>query len=194
MNLTPDLVFAEVVAAQLDDYLHAEVLFYPVGSVQGVNLPPLTIGAWLETAWRLKALRDCAPAQVDAALDRAQAEVQKLRRRIPELYQAKARREFKSRLDTWEMFLDERSEVKPARPYNELAGYATHAHTRLKLELLKEDESQLMTQLARLRLCDARLRARFKPGGFIWERELQPAAPPERFWWLYAASAESTAR
>lgn len=193
MNLRPDLLFAEVVAEQIDDYLHAEVLFYPVGSVRGVNLPPLTIGAWLETAWRLSALRDYAPEQVDAVLGRARAEVQKVRRRIPELYQAKARREFKSRLDTWEMFLEEHSEAKSCRAYNEAAGYATHAHTRLKLELLKEDESQLMSQLARLRLCDARLRARFKPGAFIWEKELQRAAPPERFWWLYADPASSAA-
>lgn len=194
MDLTPDLTFAEVVAEQIGDYLYAEVLFYPVGAVRGVNLPPLTLGAWLETAWRLGALRDCAPEQVDAVLARARAEVQRMRSRLPERYQAKARREFKSRLDTWEMFLDERSEVKPPRPYNETSGYATHAHTRLKLELLKEDESQSMTQLARLRLCDARLRARFSPGAFIWEAALQHAAPPDRFWWLYAAPPESAAR
>jgi hypothetical protein len=35
-------------------------------------------------------------------------------------------------------------------------------------------------------MLDGRLRMRFKPGAFIWEPELAPAAPADKFWFLYA--------
>ncbi|MCS7055032.1 MAG: hypothetical protein NZM18_02490 [Thermoflexales bacterium] len=188
MNLKLDLTFARVAAEQMDDYLHAEVLFYPVGSINGMQMPQLTIGAWLETAWRLNALRELYADQIADVLNAAQAEVRKVRHRIPDLYQTKARREFKSRLDSWEMFLNDRHDATAqAEPYNApRSGYAERVHTRFRLELLKDDVAQLSDQLARLRTLDGRLRARFKPGAFLWEPELAAAAPADKFWFLYA--------
>jgi len=46
--------------------------------------------------------------------------------------------------------------------------------------------SQLSAQLDRLQTLDARLRARFRPGAFLWEPELAEAAPVDKFWFLYA--------
>ncbi|MCS6846297.1 MAG: hypothetical protein RMN52_01115 [Anaerolineae bacterium] len=188
MNLKQDLTFARVAAEQMDDYLHAEVLFYPIGSVDGMQMPQLTIGAWLETEWRLNALRETHPDQIGDVLAAAQAEVRKVRHRIPDLYQNKARREFKSRLDSWEMFLNDRQDATAQpEPYNApRSGYAERVHTRFRLELLKDDVAQLSDQLSRLRMLDGRLRMRFKPGAFIWEPELAPAAPADKFWFLYA--------
>jgi hypothetical protein len=181
MDLKLDLTFAEVVAEQFDDYVHTEVLFYPVGAIKGMQMPQLTIGNWLETEWRLHAVN----ASPDI-LNNTRAEVRRVRNRATELYQNKARREFKSRLDTWEMFLDEQSQrVDKDRAYNTGSGYPTQAHVRLKLALLLEDVSQLAAQLSRLRMADAKLKLRFKPGAFVWEPELQAAAPPEKWWWLY---------
>jgi hypothetical protein len=183
MNLRRDLTFARVVAEQMRDYLYAEVLFYPVGSVDGLPMPQLTIGAWLETEWRLSALRPRYPEEITPILSAAQAAVRKLRQL--EQYQHKARREFKSRLDSWEMFLEDRRESK--EPYNApRSGYAEHVQTRFRLALLEEDVSQPSDQRARLRALDARLRARFQPGAFLWVPELAEAAPPDKFWFLYA--------
>lgn len=188
MNLKQDLTFARVAAEQMDDYLHAEVLFYPIGSVEGMQMPQLTIGAWLETEWRLNALRETHPDEIGDVLTAAQSEVRKVRHRIPDLYQNKARREFKSRLDSWEMFLNDRQDATAQpEPYNTpRSGYAERVHTRFRLELLKDDVAQLSDQLSRLRMLDGRLRMRFKPGAFIWEPELAPAAPADKFWFLYA--------
>ncbi len=181
MDLKLDLVFAEVVAEQFDDYVHTEVLFYPVGAIKGMQMPQLTIGNWLETEWRLSALN----ASPDV-LTKTRTEVRRVRNRAAELYQNKARREFKSRLDTWEMFLDEQSQrADKDHPYNAGSGYATQAHVRLKLALLQDDVSQLAAQLSRLRMADAKLKLRFKPGAFVWAPELQPAAPKDVWWWLY---------
>lgn len=187
MNLKLDLTFAQVVADQFDDYLHAEVLFYPVGSIHGMNMPQLTIGTWLETRWRLQALQTAHP-EITPVLQTTDEKVRKIRHRVPELYQTKARREFKSRLDTWDMFLSDRHEATAQpEPYNlPGSGYVERVHNRFKLELLKDDVSQLNDQLARLRMLDGRLRMRFKPGRFVWEPELQPAAPQDKYWFLYA--------
>lgn len=189
-----DLTFAGVVAEQFDDYVHAEVLYYPVGAIGGLQMPPLTLGTWLETEWRLNALIAVEAERIGPPLAAARAVVRRARSRTLELYQAKSRREFKSRLDSWEMFLEDRGEDAAragrgaaAKPYNDGPGFATQAHMRFKLELLKEDASQLTAQLSRLRLCDARLRARFRSGRFVWEPVLAPAAPADKYWWLYAA-------
>jgi hypothetical protein len=189
MNLDLDLTFTQIVANQLDDYVHAEVLFYPVGSMGGKPMLPLTIGAWLETEWRLNALRE-RDARITSVLDAAQAEVRKVRTHATELYQSKARREFKSRLDSWVQFLDDHEhngDAEERRPYNESAGYAAQVHMRFKLELLKRDVPQLAEQLARLNAYDERLREHFKPGRFMWAPELKHAAPETTYWWLYGA-------
>ena len=52
MNWKPDITFARVAGEQMDEYVHAEVLFFPVGGIGGMQMPALTIGTWLETAWR----------------------------------------------------------------------------------------------------------------------------------------------
>ena len=189
MNLEQDLTFAKVVSEQMDEYVHVEVLYYPVGSINGMQMPQVTIGNWLETEWRLNALRDQDPARVDVALDAARNEVRRVRSRAGEMYINKARREFKSRLDTWEMVLgeDEGGVKRSSKPVNESSGYATQVHTRLKLELLQADVSQQAGQLARLRMADGLLRSRFKPGAFVWEPELARSAPADKWWWLYAA-------
>lgn len=188
MDIEHDLTFACVIAEQIDEYVHVEVLYFPVGSIRGMPMPQVTIGNWLETAWRLGALREQAPARIDEALAKAGNEVRRVRNRAGELYLNKARREFKSRLDTWELVLREDDDMKrSAKPINESATYASQVHTRLKLALLQQDVSQMAGQLSRLRMADGLLRARFKSGKFVWEPELAHAAPADEWWWLYAA-------
>lgn len=184
MNWNYDLTFARVVAEQIDDYVHAEVLFFPVGAMNGMQMPALTIGAWLETAWRLSA----AGGQGAPALVEARAAVARVRGRARELYEAKARREFKSRLDSISMWLDEllpRAQPLPAAP-TERSGYRAQALLRLKLELLRDEVSQPQNVLLRLRGWDASLRGRFISGPFLLEPELAFCAEPkERYWFLF---------
>lgn len=183
MNLDLDIAFARVVTDQFDDYVHAGVLFYPVGSVNGMLMPQLCIGTWLETAWRLSAL-SAAPDVLDAA----RAEVRTVRSQAQELYIGLTRREFRSRLDSWEQFLDEGNDGDDQdRPLNIGTAYSAQVHNRFKMELLKDDAPQLGAQLARLHQYDVRLRVRFQSGKFVWAPELQHAAPKDSFWWLYGA-------
>ena len=184
MDPKQDLTFARIAGEHMDDYVHTEVLFYPLGSVSGMAMPQLTIGTWLETAWRLRAAGGNLNAEQQAEFEAAGAGVQRVRSLWPALYQHKAQREFKSRLDTWSWYLDE--VLGREGPMSKQGvGYAAQAHTLLKLHLLRDDVSQKSGELARLELCDRRLRARFAPGPFVWEPELEDAAPRETMWFLY---------
>ena len=54
------------------------------------------------------------------------------------------------------------------------------------VELLRRDAGDLPDQeISRLVGQDHRLRARFVPGEFVWEPELQQAFPQTEFWYLY---------
>src|SRR6266542_3657326 len=137
IDLNLDLTFAKMAGVQFDEYVHTEVLYYPVGAVAGMQMPQFTIGTWLETAWRLKALASMLAADQRAAFEEAQTKVQRVRSRVPDLYMQKARREFRSRLDTWTWYLDELLSREPAGVPLGGQAYATQVHMRFKLELLK---------------------------------------------------------
>ena len=184
-----DLAFAQAAAAQMDDYIHAETLYYPLGMMSSAQMQPLTIGAWLETEWRLKASKTSETSEVSKTsevsevLAAAQTEVRRVRGLAKELYEAKARREFKSRLDTWALFLDEALvKLDTTR-----AIYAAQVPNRFKLELLQADVSPNQDQWLRLKTLDMGLRSKFKAGEFVWEPELKAAAPKDKYWWLWGA-------
>ena len=185
MNWDIDITFAGVVAEQFDEYAHAEVLFYPVGGVNGLRMPDLTLGAWLETEWRLSAATGSAALN---AMQRARAAVAAVRARVPALVEAKARREFKSRLDSMAMWLEDLPPQRGAGPDGSPAqrGYLAQVHLRLKAELLASAVTQPADQLSRLRAWDIGVRGRLMPGPFLLEPEVAGAAtPPERFWFLF---------
>jgi hypothetical protein len=179
-------MFARIAGEHLDEYVHTEVLFYPIGSVSGVALPQLTIGAWLETAWRLSARPAALDRAQSAVFEEARASARRVRSLWPALYQHKARREFKSRLDSWAWYLDDLL-GKDGPLTAQGSAYASQSHTRFKLELLRQEVSQLSGELQRLEMGDRRLRLRFVPGPFLWEPDLEAAAPREAYWWLHGA-------
>jgi hypothetical protein len=184
MDMKNDLAFAKVAAEQMDDYLKVETLYYPVGLALGLgaDLPQLTIGNWLEVGWRLASVCKAAPtSEACGALALAQAEIKRVRSLAPDVYETKARREFKSRLDTWGLFVDEVAEKGDVSN----AVYAAQVHHRLKLELLQQDVKLPSEMWVRLRGMDAALRRLFKNGLFIWEPELRAAAPRLEYWWLW---------
>jgi hypothetical protein len=189
IDLKQDVTFAKVTGEQIDEYVHTEVLYYPIGAVAGMQMPQLTLGMWLETDWRLKALAAQLNADQQAVVEAARAQVQRIRSRAPEFYKQKARREFKSRLDTWTWYLDELLAREPTSVPPEGQAYATQVHVRFKLELLNGDVAQMQDQAARLTMSDRRLRTRFVTGPFMWDADLQPHAPPDVYWWLYGRPA-----
>ncbi|HEY3290421.1 MAG TPA: hypothetical protein VGK87_09865 [Anaerolineae bacterium] len=189
VELARDVVFARVAGEQLDEYVHVEVLYYPIGAMGGMQMPQLTIGAWLEAQWHLKTLANLLSAADQKVVDEAQAQVLRVRSRAGELYKQKARREFKSRLDTWTWYLDELLAREPAPVPPEGQAYATQVHVRFKLELLQADVPQMQDQVTRLKVNDQRLKTRFQRGPFMWSDELAPHLPEDSYWWLFGRPA-----
>lgn len=188
MDITADLTFIRIAGEQFDEYVNTEALFYPIGSVSRMTMPQFTIGAWLEAVWRVRAVESTLNAEQRATLDNAVDSAQRVRRLWPALYAQKAQRDFKSRLDSWTWYLDD--VLNPSAGVSSKgAGYATQAHIRFKLALLAQDVPQPPQHTALLETCDRRLRTRFVAGPFIWETVLQPAAPPDTFWFLYGHPA-----
>ena len=189
IDFKPDVLFAKVAGEQFDEYAHVEVLYYPIGAINGIQMPQLTIGVWLEALWRLKTFAALLSATDQQVVDEAQAQVQLVRSRAGDLYKQKARREFKSRLDTWTWYLDELLAREPAPVPPEGQAYATQAHVRFKLELLNADVAQMTDQISRLTVNDRRLQARFVTGRFMWAPDLAPHLPQDAYWWLYGRPA-----
>ena len=81
IDLKLDLTFAKVAGEQIDEYVHTEVLYYPIGAMAGMQMPQLTIGTWLEAAWRLKALGHLLKTDEQTLLDEAQTKVRRVRSR-----------------------------------------------------------------------------------------------------------------
>jgi hypothetical protein len=106
------------------------------------------------------------------------------RRWYPAAYRSHVVHELTSLLDSWRWFLDECYE----NPETCADSYPADVRTRTTIQLLVDHvgEDELpVGLLEQIRALDGRLRLRFRPGEFIWESELAPAFPQERFWWLY---------
>lgn len=180
-----ELTIARCLTAELEDYLKAAILYWPVASSNrlGDKLPPLTIGNVLDALGRAEAaLNDLTPDQA-AALSAIRRQHDRLRAARPAAYASKAAREIGSRLDAWSQYLDE-----AARPPADVAAYYPHeVRTRAKAHVLAQALGRDLPQAAqqRLALSDARLRAMFEPGAFVWDDRLTAAFPQNPCWWLY---------
>ena len=168
---------------QLQAYLLSKELFWPVSPPVGIrSFPKLTLSSLLLAIKKLRAIS--STSQLDPA---QRTETAQLDRKISEIHQkwtaaweAKAIREFRSRLRQWSHFLNDLEKNEEAHaPY-----YSSEVRVRVLIALLKEyateDEKQALAQL------DAVLQARLKPTDFIWNAELELEFPAQEFWFLYS--------
>ncbi len=185
LDASLEWTIAHWMADELDAYLKADVLYWSIAphNPLGNKMPQLTIGGLLEALVRAEAAQaDLAPDQ-QAALPAIRQQLDRIRGDRPVAYASKALREFNSRLDAWQTFLDD-AQRKPA----DMAGYYPHeVRTRAKAYLLAQTlGSDLPTaNRARLSRLDARLLPMLQPGAFVWDARLQPTFPQDKCWWLY---------
>lgn len=182
-RLHEDLEVLEAMAAEMDEYLMSEVLFWPM---RKGNLPRLTLGGYLMREHRLRALADllgeadrqrleAAVAQFDQAL------VEKVVR-----FEQRAHEELGARLRQWSEYLrDLKGEAAANAGY-----YPSTVETRAIIAALVGKlerppyrlEAHLVQQLGML---DQNLRSHWQPGDFVWPESWQPAYPKAGYWWLY---------
>ena len=180
-KLQKDLVALEAMAAEMDEYLKSDVLFWPL--VHG-DLPRLTLGGYLMRQHRLLGLRDLLSMQEQDRLHRAINTYHEALEEKVVRFENKAHEELAARLRQWQTYLGEVKQGTGA------AYYESAVEPRAMIEALT---AQLRVQPYRLQpdvpqklaLLDRQLRHVWEPGDFVWPQEWQPAYPREKYWWLY---------
>lgn len=185
-KLARDLTVLEAMAAEMDDYLRSETLFWPL-SQGGSDMPRLTLGGYLMRQHRLLALRHLLDEAQRQRLDEAIAAFnQALVERIVR-FEERAHRELEARVRQWQ------EQLKDVRQ-SDGAYYDSAAETRAMiaalLDRLRLPPYRLDQALAgRVDGLDRALRGRFGIGNFRWPDEWRDAYPEENFWWLYGQPA-----
>lgn len=183
VKLMHDLDVLGEMAAEMDEYLMSDVLFWPM--VKG-DMPRLTIGGYLLRQHRLTLLQELLDTSQQERLRLATGRFhQALHERVVR-FEERAHKELHARLRQWGEYLrDLRSDVRAHAGY-----YASSVETRAiiaaLLDFLAVPPYRLDAQVAKeVAALDANLHGRWQPGDFVWPLEWQPAYPKETYWWLY---------
>jgi hypothetical protein len=180
-----DLRYLQAGADQLEDYLLAPDLYWPVGVGAPKGEPPypqLTLGGLLLARQRLVATAQTPAKQSD--LFHLEGQLEALRNRWRTAWGKKARQDFHARLNLWRDFLEEYRE-KPSAHYDR---YAYEVGRRAQLHLLAPETVDLPpAETDTLNGLDKLLRAIFRPGAFVWEMRLTSSFPPTTYWYLYGS-------
>jgi len=182
-DLDRDVRTAEAMASRLVPYVYEDEVY---GSMPG-DLPKLTLGGLLMRVHRLSAIANVLSPQQQAALQKAQQELDKVRQEWPTAYEKKIQRELKVRITSLEQFLAECDENARGCADN----YPSNIEKRVMAEDLK-DEAEARNALpvdlkGGLGSVDGKLRRYVKPGAFIWDKRLEPAYPRDKYWFLYVS-------
>jgi len=168
-NLEHDSRFLEVAFPELEAYLLAEALYWPLGG----TLPRLTPGALLLA---LRQVEVRSPTL--AGKWQAQLETVRMKRRTA--WEQKSVKEVQNRLRLWSASISEWQSAQAERR----ADYPGEVRGRVILHILLKEVNAPLEQAA-LASLDIFLRNSLTPTAFLWSQDLQPAFPPEEFWFLY---------
>jgi len=174
----------EGAVGELESYLLSSETFWRMSGP--ADLPNLTLGG-LELARR--ALLATIDKLDPAARQRAHTAIEQIdasRRQRRAAWERKAVGELSVRLNQWRAYLQDLAELP-----GESDRYAQEVRARVMASYLLE-ESVDQPEAAELRMTlealDARLRASFEGGRFIWDPPLEPAYPAKQYWFLYGRS------
>lgn len=172
MSIGIDRTYFQAALDELETYLLSNELYWQL-SVPGVSLSRLTLGNLLLTRLRIQARGFLLPEQ--------ESRLEQIRWRWQTAWEKKARHEFNSRLNLWKNYLEDYFES----PSNYAADYPQEVRLRVILALLHQEISFPLPEEEALARLDARLRAAFIPGPFVWEADLSIAFPQQTWWYLY---------
>jgi hypothetical protein len=183
-----DVGLLRSIAADLEAYLKSDIVYWSLTDAGPMrqHYPQLTLGGLLFAQARLRVLASRLDPQQQTELSEVSQQIVATRARWPANWLRKAEREIETRVSAWARAVCEAS----------LADYPAAVQSRLMLGLLLDDlaeetSSALIQQRARLATLDSLLRARFKPGSFALDDDLQPAFPADDFWYLYGQPVEA---
>jgi len=182
-NAEYDFRYLEAGLAGLDEYLHTDEVYWPLGVASPPGqpaFPQLTLDGLLLSVARLNARQ--LTFQEEARFQQLVNELEAVRSKRRVAWEQKATRNFRARLTLWRNYLEEYREEPEAHADR----YAYEVTRRVQLALLKEDARQRAeAEDDLLTLLDEVLKSRFVPGPFIWDAELEPGFQPPSYWFLY---------
>ena len=189
-----DLQFVEASGPELEAYLLSPTVYWPLAQHKGLStLPRLTLGGLLLALQRLSAVEEALAAPESVRLTRARTRIETERLRWRSGVAAKIALEVRADLNLWRAYMEDLGE-SPARQADLYPGEVRH---RAMLQLLATaPETASFPEPARreLEALDARLRAMFKAGPFVWAKQLAPAFSVREFWFLYGQPTEKDER
>lgn len=180
-GLSRDVDILVAMAAEMDEYLRSDVLFWRIMNAQ---MPRLTLGGYLLRQHRLLALEKALSQEDKERMETAVVQYnQALVEKIVRLEQ-KAHTELEARIRQWGESLRDFSRGGGG------SNYGTAVEVRAMIEVIMMQLIMRPYQLnerisQQVALLDGNLRRRFVKGAFIWEDDWQEAYPQTQFWWLY---------
>lgn len=184
---TPEVDLAVLAAEieELEDYIIKGDIYRTVRvqTPAGVQTVQMSGGDLLSRLYRLEGERERLSAEQrsrskDLALV-ARSTIYSLRTRFHDLL----KREIKTRLDSLNWFLDD----VMGDPKRANVEYPYEIRNRQRIQLMTDELGQEITpelknQISRI---DDRIRLIVKPAGFVWDSQLEPIFPRDRFWYMY---------
>jgi hypothetical protein len=171
----------ESAVGELESYLLSTEVFWRVSGA--ADLPKLTLGG-LELSRRgLAAASNELDPDTRRRTHRVIEQIDEFRRQRRVAWERKAAAELKVRLNQWRSYLEDLAELPV-----ESERFLQEVRVRtMATYLLEEAAHQPLAAETRktLEALDARLRATFAPGRFIWDPSLAEAYPAETYWFLY---------
>lgn len=176
---------AEMMASELESYLLSDDLFWylPEGTGKRPPCPTLTLGGLWLILDELKVQATEMNADDQVRHDRIISTIKGYQRQWAVAWEKKAGKELSSRLHLWGAFLTdiEGGNAEPSR-------YPAEVKNRVIATYAARDSAKQPGSKAaenKLRSLDARLRAIFESGEFIWDEPLKAVYPEVAFWFLY---------
>lgn len=186
-----DVASVQSMADELEPYLLSNEVYWQLsGRVSAGRraLPRLTIGGLRLALARLEAVEVRLTPEQRAILRDARTRWQAARAKWAAAVERKAERELNSRLGLWRNFLEDCRDARRQCAQE----YPHQASMRVMIEWLSDEARQ--PTAGKLQQLDARLRACFVSGPFIWASELEASFPAGRFWFLYGGISQATSR
>lgn len=189
-TLKRDLVILEAMAAEMDEYLRNDVLFWPLGDT---SLPRLTLSGYLMRQHRLDALREQLDQAEQDRLDAAEKQFEAALVEKVVAFETRAHEDLRARLRQWGEYLKEVKQSSLAAGHY----YPSAVETRLMLAALLDKlqtppyklDRRVLNELATY---DRLLANYWLAGDFIWSESWTPAYPRQRYWWLYGRPGSHT--
>ena len=191
VDLAQDVRVVTAMADRLTPYIYESELY---GMLSDPSLPRLTVGGLLMRLARLHALHDQLSPSQQAAVEAAQRKLDEVRRAWAVHYEGKLRQELQARIGALEHFAYECAEHLRACADN----YPSAMEKRVMVEHLRDaalEVNVLSDDLkGRLTALDNAISRCIEKGEFCWSEQVQPAYPPQKFWFLYARVRKPVAK